>query len=101
SGTVAVFKRADDRLVFQQSVVTTSPPVSIDFANGHMYVAGATSVDSFVVNGNHVGFMDGTTGLVLAGAGIPPVGRTSQVGAADRHNCSSLLRPTRLLEPWM
>ena len=50
SGTVAVFRRAGDRLVFEQSVVTTSAPVSVDFANGHMYVAGATSVDSFVVS---------------------------------------------------
>jgi hypothetical protein len=85
SGTVAVFIRAGDRLVFQQSVATTSPPVSVDFANGHMYVAGATSVDSFVINGNHVGFMDGTTGLVLAGGGLPPGGSTAQVGAADTH----------------
>src|SRR5262245_46251008 len=85
SGTVAVFKRAGDRLVFEQSVVTTSPPVSVDFANGHMYVAGANSVDSFVVNGNHVGFMDGTTGLVLAGGGLPPDGSTAQIGAADSH----------------
>jgi hypothetical protein len=86
SGTVAVFKRAGDRLVFEQSVVTTSPPVSVDFSNGHMYVAGANSVDSFVLNGNHVGFMDGTTGLVLAGGGIPPAGSTAQVGAADDQN---------------
>src|SRR5262249_41412858 len=87
SGTVAVFKRAGDRLVFEQLVVTTSPPVSVDFSNGHMYVAGANTVDSFVLNGNHVGFMDGTTGLVLAGGGgIPPAGSTAQVGAADGRN---------------
>jgi hypothetical protein len=30
SGTVALFRRADDHLVFEQLVVTTSPPVSID-----------------------------------------------------------------------
>jgi hypothetical protein len=83
SGTVALFRRADDHLVFEQLVVTTSPPVSIDFANGHMYVAGATTVDSFVLHGNHVGAMDGTTGLVLAGGGLPPAGSTAQVGAAD------------------
>src|SRR5262245_4655700 len=70
SGTVAVFKRAGDRLVFQQLVVTTSPPVSVDFSNDHMYVAGATTVDSFVIHGNYVGSMDGTTGLVLAGGGL-------------------------------
>jgi len=83
SGTVALFTRAGDRLVFEQLVSTTSPPVSIDFASGHMYVAGASSVDSFVIHGNHVGALDGTTGLVLSGGGIPPNGSTAQVGAAD------------------
>jgi hypothetical protein len=83
SGTVAVFKRAGDHLVFEQLVVTTSSPVSVEFANDHMYVAGATSVDSFVVHGSHVGAMDGTTGLVLVGGSLPPNGSTAQVGAAD------------------
>jgi hypothetical protein len=82
SGTVAVFHRAGDRLVFEQLVVTTSAPVSVEFANDHLYVAGRTSVDSFIVHGNHVGAMDGTTGLVLVGGGIPPTGSTAQVGAA-------------------
>jgi hypothetical protein len=85
SGTVAVFRRAGDRLVFEQSVVTSSPPVSVDFANGHMYVAGATSVDSFVINGDAIGFMDGTTELVLAGGGLPSDGSTAQVGAAGNN----------------
>ena len=83
SGTVALFTRAGDRLVFEQLVSTTSPPVSIDFANGHMYVAGASSVDSFVIHETHVGALDGTTGLVLSGGGIPPNGSTAQVGATD------------------
>jgi len=83
SGTVAIFGRAGNQLTFEQSVVTTSPPVSVDFANGHMYVAGATSVDSFIINGSHIGSMDGTTGLVLAGGGLPLDGSTAQVGATD------------------
>ena len=36
SGNVAMFTRAGGQLVFEQLVSTTSPPVSIDFANGHM-----------------------------------------------------------------
>jgi hypothetical protein len=83
SGTVALFSRTGDHLVFEQLVSTTSPPVSIDFANGHMYVAGASSVDSFIMYGKHVGALDGTTQLVLSGGGIPPSGSTAQVGAAD------------------
>jgi hypothetical protein len=84
SGNVALFVRAGDHLVFEQSVATTSAPVSIDFANGHMYVAGATSVDSFVIHGIHVGALDGTTGLTLVGGAIPSNGSTAQVGAAGR-----------------
>jgi hypothetical protein len=84
SGNVALFTRAGDRLVFEQLVTTTSAPVSIDFANGHMYVAGTTSVDSFVIRGNHVGPLDGTTGLTLVGGAVPPNGSTAQIGAAGR-----------------
>src|SRR5262249_50583687 len=83
SGTVALFTRAGNQLVFEQLVSTTSPPVSIDFANGHMYVAGAFTVDSFVIHGNHVGALDGTASLALYGGATPSNGSTAQVGAAD------------------
>src|SRR5262245_17806722 len=46
SGTVAIFKRDGNGLKFQEIVATTSAPVSIDFGNDHMYVAGETTVDS-------------------------------------------------------
>ena len=85
SGTVALFQRAGDHLALEQVVTTTSAPVSVTFANRHMYVAGTTSVDSFVLNGNHVGYHDGTTTLILAGGGLPVIGNTSQIQAADAH----------------
>ena len=85
SGTVALFQRAGDRLVLEHLIVTTSAPVSVNFANGHMYVAGTTTVDSFTMNGSHVGFLDGTTALTLAGGGLPDIGSTAQVAAADDH----------------
>jgi hypothetical protein len=85
SNTVAVFQRAGDRLRFDKLVTTTSAPVSIDFANGHMYVAGATTVDSFVIHGNNVGWMDGTAALELADGTTPPAGSTAQVGAISEH----------------
>ena len=83
SGTVAVFHRAGNILEYEQSVVTSSAPVSIDFGNNHMYVAGATTVDSFTLTGDHVGAMDGTTGLTLVGNSLPPAGSTAQVGHVD------------------
>jgi len=85
SGTVAVFKRDGDRLNLDQVVTPTSKPVSIDFGNDHMYVAGDTNLDSFALNGNHVGHLDGTTPLVLA-SGALASGGTAQVGVADEHS---------------
>jgi hypothetical protein len=83
SNTVAVFKRQQDGLKFEQLVTTTSAPVSIDFGNNHMYVAGATTVDSFVIHGETIGELDGTTTLQLATGGVPPNGSTAQVAVAS------------------
>jgi len=83
SNSVAIFKRDGDSLKLDRVVTTTSAPVSVDFGNGHMYVAGATTVDSFVLNGNSVGSRDGTATLRLVGGGVPPNGSTAQVGAVD------------------
>ena len=83
SNTVAVFKRQQDRLMFDRLVTTTSAPVSVDFGNDHMYVAGATTVDSFVLHGNSVGWLDGTASLELAGGGLPPAGSTAQIGVLN------------------
>jgi hypothetical protein len=84
SGTVAIFKRNGNGLKFEELVTTTSAPVSIDFGNDHMYVAGATTVDSFVLRQEAVGAQDGSTVLELAGGGIPAVGSTAQVGVVDQ-----------------
>ena len=81
SGNVALFRREGDALKFDQVIQTTSAPVSVDFGNDHLYVAGATTVDSFVLRENSVEWLDGTTGLAVAGGGNPAAGETSQVGA--------------------
>lgn len=80
SNSVAVFRRDGDALKFDKVVPTTSAPVSVDFGNDHLYVAGATTVDSFVLREHSVEWLDGTTELVLAGGGFPPAGSTAQVG---------------------
>jgi len=80
SNTVAVFRRDGGELRFQQLVTTTSAPVSIDFGFDHMYVAGATTVDSFRMRHGVIDRLDGTTTLELAGGGAPPNGSTAQVG---------------------
>lgn len=83
SNTVALYRRDGDRLKFAELVTTTSAPVSVDFGNHHMYVAGATTVDSFVVHRENVEWMDGTTGLVLVGGGAPANSSTAQVGVIN------------------
>jgi hypothetical protein len=83
SGTVAVFRREGNGLEFDKLVTTTSAPVSVDFGNDHMYVAGATTVDSFALHRGSVEWMDGSTALVLAGGGPPPNGSTAQVGVIN------------------
>jgi hypothetical protein len=80
SNTVALFRRDGDRLRFDKTVSTSSAPVSVDFGNDHLYVAGATTVDSFVLHETSVQWLDGTTDLVLAGGGLPPAGSTAQIG---------------------
>lgn len=84
SGNVALFRRDGDVLKFDSLVVTTSAPVSVDFANDHMYVAGATTVDSFALRENAVDALDGTAALELAGGGTPPVGSTAQTGVIGK-----------------
>ena len=83
SNTVALYRRDGDRLKFARLVTTTSAPVSVHFGNHHMYVAGATTVDSFVLHRDNVDWMDGTTGLELAGGGAPANGSTAQVGVIN------------------
>jgi hypothetical protein len=83
SNSVALYKRDGKGLKFDKLVTTTSSPVSVDFGNDHMYVAGATTVDSFVLHGNNVAWMDGTAWLGLVGGALPPSGSTAQVGAID------------------
>jgi hypothetical protein len=83
SGTVAIFTREDDRLLFDQLVVPTSLPVSVDFSKDHLYVAGDTSVDSFEIHGHHVGRLDGTTRLALAEGGTIDPGSVAQIGVVN------------------
>jgi len=83
SGTVAIFTRDGNGLRFQGTIATTSAPVSIDFGNDHMYVAGATTVDSFAMYQHSVAGLDGSATLQLFGGGLPPAGSTAQVGVVD------------------
>src|SRR2546422_7210743 len=86
SNSVALFKRHGDRLSFDRMVTTTSAPVSIDFGNDHMYVAGSTTIDSFEVQNDNVVWRDGSAALELAGGATPPMGSTAQVGVLNKQS---------------
>ena len=66
SNSVSLFKRNGNGLSLRQTVTTSSAPVSIDFGNDHMYVAGTTTVDSFAIKGDHLQ-LDGSATLQLFG----------------------------------
>ena len=83
SQTVALFKRNGNQLRFHKLVTTTSKPVSIDFGNGHMYVANTNTVDSFRMHHDEVGDLDGTASLRLADGSVPLEGSTAQVGVVS------------------
>lgn len=89
SADVAVFVRVGNRLRFDKVVQTTSAPVSIDFGNDHLYVAGATTVDSFAIYHDNVAFRDGTAGLELAPGEAPPAGSTPRSVCSTVVACSS------------
>jgi len=86
SHSVALFRRDGDSLRFEKLVTTSSAPVSVDFGNDHLYVAGATTVDSFVMHENSVESLDGTADLALSGGGIPADGQTAQVGVVNEQS---------------
>jgi len=83
SSSVSVFKRNGSVLALEQIVATSSAPVSIDFGNHHMYVAGTTTVDSFALRNDDI-WQDGTAPLLLVGGTTPPAGSTAQVGVLDK-----------------
>jgi hypothetical protein len=85
SNSVSLFKRTGNGLRLDQTVTTSSAPVSIDFGNHHMYVAGATTIDSFAMRNDDV-WKDGTAPLQLVGGATPPAGSTAQVGVLDKNS---------------
>jgi len=84
SNSVSLFKREGNRLRLDQIVATSSAPVSIDFGNHHMYVAGATTVDSFEMSHGDL-WRDGSAPLRLVGGATPTAGSTAQVGVLNKN----------------
>jgi hypothetical protein len=82
SNSVSLFERTPQGLALRDVVTTTSAPVSVELTRDHLYVAGATTADSFILAGPRAIKRDGSADLVLAEGTAPPAGSTAQAGVA-------------------
>jgi len=77
SQSVSLFQLTREGLVLTDVIDTISPPVSVAFGHGHLYVLGTTSVESHKLLGNDVvSATDGVATLLRAD------GSAAQVGVA-------------------
>jgi hypothetical protein len=75
SKTVAIFQRLGGGFQFRQSVPTASSPLSVAFGHGHLYVLGATKVESHQIFGSFVSTSpDGVVPLRVADGSAAQVG---------------------------
>jgi DNA-binding beta-propeller fold protein YncE len=58
SQSVSLFDLTHAGLVLTDVVTTMSPPVSVTFGYGHLYVLGTTSIESHKLYGEQVGHRD-------------------------------------------
>jgi hypothetical protein len=78
SQTVSVFERSGDAYSLKHIVPTASAPLSVAFGHGHLYILGATTVESHPVYDSVVGAAsDGQATLLKAD------GSAAQVGVLD------------------
>lgn len=78
SQSVSIFERKDDGLHMKQLVPTVSKPVSVAFGADHLYILGATQVESHRIDGSNVhSSSDGVVTLLTAD------GSSAQVGVVE------------------
>ncbi len=75
SQTVSIFERRDDGFEMKQLVPTVANPVSVAFGTDHLYILGATQVESHRMYGSDVSSSpDGMVTLLKADASAAQVG---------------------------
>ena len=75
SQTVSVFERVRNRLQLTQSIQTASSPVSVAFGHNHLYILGATRVESHLIFGRLVDpNPDGVVALLKSDGSAAQVG---------------------------
>jgi hypothetical protein len=77
SQSVSLFELTNDGFVLTDTIATMSPPVSVTFGHGHLYVLGTISVESHKLYGHNIeSASDGSATLLKAD------GSAAQVGVA-------------------
>lgn len=75
SQSVSIFERRDDGFHLKQLIPTISGPVSVAFGPGHLYILGATQVESHRMDESNVhSSPDGVVGLLKADGSSAQVG---------------------------
>jgi hypothetical protein len=78
SKTVSIFEHSGDRFVLKHTIPTASSPLSVAFGHDHLYILGATTVESHQVSEGWVSSIsDGEAALLHAD------GTAAQVGVVD------------------
>lgn len=93
SQSVSVFDVRHSGPVLTDLITTISPPVSVAFGHGHLYVLGTTSVESHQLYGSHVNSAsDGSTTLLRADGSAAQVGVVGdQLLIAEKSNAVAVV----------
>jgi hypothetical protein len=75
SQSVTLFKRQDGSFVLSQVIPAPSKPVSVAFGHRHLYILGATTIESHPLNGDSISERpDGSARLLMADGSAAQVG---------------------------
>jgi hypothetical protein len=99
SQNVSIFERGNNGLQMRQLVPTVPNPVSVAFGAGHLYILGATKVESHRMDGPNVSSNpDGVANLLLADGSAAQVGvLPNQLVITEKGSTTGVIETVNLL----
>jgi len=99
SQSVSIFEHGDNGLQMKQLVATVPNPVSVAFGAGHLYILGATKVESHRVDGANVfPFPDGVATLLMADGSAAQAGvLPNQLVITEKGSSTGVIETVNLL----
>lgn len=99
SQNVSIFERGNNGLQMRQLVPTVPNPVSVAFGAGHLYILGATKVESHRMFGSGIDSNpDGVVGLLLADGSAAQVGvLPNQIIITEKGSSTGVIETVNLL----